>query len=65
MQKHYPHLKKITPNDFLLNLINHYLNQILACHPRHWLFEWILITSEVLTDLFVTLPSKYRMTLEN
>lgn len=34
MQKHYPHLKKIIPNDFLLNLINHHLNQILACHAK-------------------------------
>ena len=34
MQRHYPHLKKIIPNDFLLNLINHHLNQILACHAK-------------------------------
>lgn len=28
MQRHYPHFERITPNDFLLNLINHHLNQI-------------------------------------
>ena len=34
MQRYYPHLKKVIPNDFLLNLINHHLNQILACHSK-------------------------------
>lgn len=34
MQRHYPHFKKFTPNDFLLNMINHHLNQILACHSK-------------------------------
>ncbi|WP_341516982.1 rolling circle replication-associated protein [Citrobacter gillenii] len=34
MKRHYPHFKKITPDDFLLNLINHHLNQLLACHAR-------------------------------
>lgn len=32
MQRHYPHFNKITPNDFLLNMINHHLNQILTCY---------------------------------
>ncbi|EKN3504065.1 rolling circle replication-associated protein [Yersinia enterocolitica] len=34
MQRHYPHFKKITPNDFLLNMINHHLNQILMRHSK-------------------------------
>lgn len=34
MLRHYPHFKKITPNDFLLNMINHHLNQNLECHSK-------------------------------
>lgn len=34
MKRHYPHFKKITPDDFLLNMINHHLNQILMRHSK-------------------------------
>ncbi|HDM8434270.1 TPA: inovirus-type Gp2 protein [Yersinia enterocolitica] len=39
MQRLYPHFKKITPNDFLLNMINHHLNQILMCHSKILVFR--------------------------
>ncbi len=62
MQRLYPHFKKITPNDFLLNMINHHLNQILMRHSKILTFEWILITSGVPTDSFVIPHLKYKMT---
>ncbi|MEI7377864.1 rolling circle replication-associated protein [Dickeya chrysanthemi] len=34
MEKYYPYFKSITPDDFLLNLINHQINQIMECHSK-------------------------------
>lgn len=34
MQRYYPYLKSITPNDFLLNMINHHLNTLFFRHSK-------------------------------
>ncbi|HEN3647634.1 TPA: inovirus-type Gp2 protein [Yersinia enterocolitica] len=34
MQRYYPYLKSITPNDFLLNMINHHLNTLFSRHSK-------------------------------